>query len=69
MDEKTYTYSPEGTTRLATKKGTTVGDCLRVGTEAYLQYCTDPECWDERRAKQWAAVLKAILALGPEAVR
>ena len=51
------------------KKGTTVGDCLRVGTEAYLQYCTDPECWDERRAKQWAAVLKAILALGPEAVR
>jgi hypothetical protein len=50
-------------------KGTTVADCFRVGSEAYLQFCTDPCYTAERRAKQWANLLKAILALGPDAVR
>jgi len=49
--------------------GTTVADCLRIGTEAYLQYARDPCYPAQKSAKQWAAVLKAILALGPSAVR
>jgi hypothetical protein len=49
--------------------GTTVADCLRIGTEAYLQYARNPCYPAQKSAKQWAAVLKAILALGPSAVR